>query len=75
MRQIGTVVRVAQGLAIVRCPDTIYPSIGTDVLDADLTTVGVVVDVFGPTDRPYLGVSPVEGVSVATLLGGPVYAR
>ncbi|TSD16067.1 H/ACA RNA-protein complex protein Gar1 [Haloglomus irregulare] len=75
MRRLGEVVRTAQGLAVVRCPDDDHLDIGTMVLDEDLETVGRVVDVFGPADRPYLAVTPDDGVALPSLVGGPVYAR
>jgi RNA-binding protein len=75
MKRLGEVVRTAQGVLVVRCPDESTPDIGTDVIDESLDTVGRVVDVFGPVDRPYLAVSPAEGVRVATLVGSPVYTR
>ncbi len=75
MRRLGEVVRTAQGLAVVRVPGAEHPAVGTAVVDESLETVGEVVDVFGPADRPYLAVTPAEGVVVASLLGEPVYAR
>jgi RNA-binding protein len=75
MRRVGEVVRAAQGLAVLRCPDAEHPQLGTAVLDEDLETVGRVVDVFGPAGRPYLAVSPDAGVTPARLLGRPLYAR
>jgi RNA-binding protein len=75
MRRLGEVVRTAQGVAVVRCPDDDHPDIGTPVVDEQLEAVGRVVDVFGPVDRPYLAVSPAEGVALPALLGTPVYAR
>jgi RNA-binding protein len=75
MRRVGEVVRVAQGKAVVRVPDDEFPPIGTEVIDESLDVVGRVVDVFGPAARPYLTVDPADGVSPATLVGGPLYAR
>jgi len=75
MRRLGEVVRTAQGLAVVRCPDDDHPDIGTTVLNEDLEGIGRVVDVFGPVDRPYLAVTPDDGVALPTLVGTPVYAR
>ncbi|WP_276258390.1 H/ACA ribonucleoprotein complex subunit GAR1 [Haloglomus litoreum] len=75
MRRLGEVVRTAQGLAIVRCPDADHPEIGTMVLDENLDGIGRVVDVFGPVERPYLAVTPDDGVPLPSLVGGPVYAR
>jgi RNA-binding protein len=45
------------------------------VVDEDLEEVGRVVDVFGPVERPFLAVSPDDGVSPALLLDRPLYAR
>jgi len=75
MRRVGEVVRTAQGLAILRCSDGTHPDIGTDVVDSELESVGRVVDVFGPVERPYLAVSPADGVALPALLGEKLYAR
>jgi RNA-binding protein len=74
MKRVGTVSRVAQGVAIVRLDDD-PPEIGTAVVDDSLTRVGRIVDVFGPVDRPYVAVSPSESVSLASLVGSKLYAR
>ncbi|MFC7027761.1 H/ACA ribonucleoprotein complex subunit GAR1 [Halomicroarcula sp. GCM10025324] len=75
MKRVGGVVRTAQGLAVVRSPDESYASVGTSVVDEDLTRVGTVVDVFGPVDRPYLAVNPSDAVHLPGLLGQTLYAR
>ncbi|MCQ4333310.1 Gar1/Naf1 family protein [Natronomonas sp. F2-12] len=75
MRRVGEVVRTAQGLAIVRSPDGEYPDLGTEVVDQDLETVGRIVDVFGPADRPYVAVSPADEITMPALLGEKLYAR
>ena len=79
MRRVGTVVRTAQGLAIARVDDDGRghepPDIGLMVVDESLSTVGRVVDVFGPVERPYVAVTPTDGVALATLMGGKLYAR
>lgn len=75
MRRLGSVVRTAQGLAVVRCDDADHPTIGTDAVDEALTSVGRVVDVFGPVERPYLAVSPAGDRSPTTLMGETLYAR
>lgn len=58
LARVGTVSKAAGGLAIVRCPDEAHPEIGTPVIDESLSDVGRVVDVFGPTERPYVGIAP-----------------
>ena len=75
MKRAGEVVRVAQGLAVVRSTDADYPSVGSEVVTDDLETAGSVVDVFGPTDRPYVAVTPAEDVRLPTLVGRPLYTR
>ncbi len=76
MQRVGTVVRTAQGLAIARIGGGEEPPpIGRAVVDESLSTVGRVVDVFGPVDRPYVAVTPNDGVSLATLVGAKLYAR
>jgi RNA-binding protein len=74
MKRVGTVSRVAQGVAVVRL-DSDPPEIGTAVVDESLSRVGRVVDVFGPVDHPYVAVSPADGVSPASLVGSKLYAR
>jgi RNA-binding protein len=51
------------------------PPIGTAAVDESLSEVGRIVDVFGPVDRPYLAVSPVDHVRLPDLLGTKLYAR
>ena len=75
MRRVGSVERLAQGLAVVRAGDDEYADIGTRLVDGELQSVGKVVDVFGPVSRPYLAVSPASGVHLPALLGAPLYAR
>ncbi|WP_254274051.1 H/ACA ribonucleoprotein complex subunit GAR1 [Haloarcula marina] len=75
MRRVGSVVRVAQGLAIVRAPDAEYADVGTDIVDDQLRTVGSVVDVFGPVEKPYMAVSPGSNVHLPGLVGSALYAR
>ena len=75
MKAVGEAVRTAQGLAVLRSDDDDHPDIGTEVVDECLETVGRVVDVFGPIERPYLAVSPADGVAVPVLLGERLYAE
>lgn len=75
MRRAGEVVRTAQGVAVLRCPDESFPDVGTNLVDDSLADVGRIVDVFGPVERPYLAVSPTETVRLAPLVGTVLYAR
>ncbi|ELY62204.1 H/ACA ribonucleoprotein complex subunit GAR1 [Natronolimnohabitans innermongolicus] len=86
MRRVGSVVRTAQGLAVLRADDTggsndsdadetVRNEIGTMVVDDSLESVGRVVDVFGPVDRPYLAVAPDDDVHLPALVSSTLYAR
>jgi RNA-binding protein len=75
MKRVGEVVRTAQGLAIVRCPEGDSPEIGTMVVDDSLSEVGRIVDVFGPVSQPYVAVTPDDRTALTKLLGGKLYAR
>jgi RNA-binding protein len=76
VQRLGTVTRTAQGLAVVRCDEgAAAPDIGMTAIDDSLSDVGRVVDVFGPVDRPYLAVSPVDRVRLPDLLGTKLYTR
>jgi RNA-binding protein len=74
MKRIGSVEQLAQNLLILRA-DSEHTEIGTDLIDAELTAVGTVVDVFGPVTRPYIAVSPNDSVHPPSVLGDPLYAR
>jgi RNA-binding protein len=75
MQRAGDVVKTAQNVAVVRAESDDHPDIGTTVVDQDLDAVGRVVDVFGPVERPYLAVSPTDGVHLPRLVGQTLYVR
>jgi len=75
MKRVGEVVRVAQGLAVVRCPDEDHPAIGMATVTEALDDAGEVVEVFGPVGRPYCAVTPAADVRLADLVGSVLYAR
>ena len=74
MKRLGEVVRIAAGRLIVRCADEEPPAIGSTAVDADLETVGRVVDVFGPVRRPYVTLTPTNDAD-PTRLGQRFYVR
>lgn len=74
MRGIGTVVRTAGGVAVARSHDESHPAIGESVIDGSLETVGRVVDVIGPVDRPYVVIAPHDDTP-ASLLNQRLYVR
>jgi len=73
MKRAGTVVNVAQGLAILRTGNPDHPDIGATVVDDSLDDVGRVVDVFGPVDDPYVAVTPDKTVHLPGLVGSALY--
>jgi len=75
MQRLGTVSRTAQNLLIVRCDGEEHPGIGARAVDESLSSVGRVVDVFGPVSRPYVAVTPADDVRPASLVGKRLYAR
>ena len=75
MQRLGTVSRTAQNLLVVRCDGAEHPGIGAEAVDESLSRVGRVVDVFGPVERPYVAITPAEGVRAASLVGERLYAR
>jgi RNA-binding protein len=75
MRRIGTVDRTAQGLAIVTVDSDDVPEIGLMVLNESLSTVGRIVDVFGPVDGPYVAITPAGSTGLTELVGTKLYAR
>ncbi|MFC7072960.1 H/ACA ribonucleoprotein complex subunit GAR1 [Halovenus rubra] len=74
MKRAGTAVGIAQGVVVVRMPNGDELTLGTELVDDSLDTVGHVVDLFGPVDRPYLAVSPTVE-NPALLVGNPLYTQ
>ncbi|AAG19695.1 MULTISPECIES: H/ACA ribonucleoprotein complex subunit GAR1 [Halobacterium] len=75
MERAGSVTRTAGTIAVVRTDADAHPPIGAMLVDQQLDTVGRVVDVFGPVERPYLAVSPDDGVHLPGLVGDTLYKR
>lgn len=75
MQRAGQAVRTAQGLLILRASDAEFPDVGSEIVDESLTSVGTLVDVFGPVDRPYLAVSVDDDRRPAPFVGATLYAR
>ena len=75
MQRIGTVGKTAQGLAIVELDTDETPNIGLSVVDESLSTVGRIVDVFGPVAAPYVAITPSESAALTDLVGTTLYAE
>ena len=75
MQRIGTVEKTAQGLAIVGLDSEETPDIGLSVVDESLSTVGRIVDVFGPVAAPYVAITPNDGSTLTDLVGTTLYAE
>ncbi|MFT4890260.1 MAG: RNA-binding protein [Halobacteriales archaeon] len=75
MQRAGEAVRTAQGLLILRSSDEEFPDVGSEIVDESLTSVGTLVDVFGPVECPYLAVSPDDDRRPVPFVGATLYAR
>lgn len=75
MDRVGTVVKISQGLLVVRSDTESYPNVGSNVIDAQLVPVGSVVDIIGPKNRPFIIVSPEESGELAPYLNSRLYTR
>lgn len=75
MKPIGTLDRIGQDRGLVRIEPEELPSIGATVVDQDLTKLGTVVDVIGPTVSPWAVVMPGESVDLVAYLGDRLYER
>ena len=75
MQRIGTVDKTAQGLGIVALDTEDTPDIGLMVIDESLSTVGRIVDIFGPVARPYAAITPTDSASLTDLVGTTLYAE
>ena len=56
MKIIGKVVSISDGKLVVRADDLVKP--GTKIFDESGNFVGIAVDYFGLTKKPYLMISP-----------------
>ena len=56
MKSIGKVVSISEGKLVVRADDLVKP--GTKIFDETGNFVGIAVNYFGLTKKPYLLVSP-----------------
>jgi len=75
MQRIGTVDKTAQGLGIVVLDTEKTPDIGLMVIDESLSTVGRIVDIFGPVASPYAAITPTDSASLTDLVGTTLYAE
>jgi len=75
MQRAGTVVRIAQGVLVVRTDSDDHADIGAILVDETLSVVGRVVDVFGPVDQPYMAVTPDDDVHPPAVIGSTLYLR
>ena len=57
LQRIGHVLHVSSSRNMILKAENV-PRIGDRVMDENLTPVGMVFDVFGPTSSPYIAVKP-----------------
>lgn len=76
MRRLGKVLHVSKrGSLILRTDKT--PPTGPQalVLDKEANEIGIVLDVFGPVNNPYVSIRPYEGTDTQSLVGQILYLR
>ena len=70
MKSLGEVLgRSRCGFIIVKSDSV--PPLGSPVVDSELAEIGVVGDVFGPVERPYVSIHPKGSASISP--GSRVY--
>lgn len=58
MKKLGKILHTSEATGNLIVKSTYTPKIGAKVFDGELKEVGVVFDVFGPTNSPYVSVKP-----------------
>ncbi len=72
MKKAGKLLHVTPSGGVVRFE--VEPKMGQPVFDREGKRVGNVIDIFGPTQRPYVKIKPASGVRLEELVGKYVYA-
>lgn len=75
MRRLGRLDRIAKGRGVVEITEEEIPDIGEYALAESLTTVGKIVDIIGPVDRPMAVIVPAENTELVPFLGERLYVR
>ncbi|MFB6254587.1 MAG: H/ACA ribonucleoprotein complex subunit GAR1 [Halobacteriaceae archaeon] len=75
MKRLGNVNRISQGKAIIDSETDSPPDIGTAVINDQLSQVGEIVDIIGPTTSPFVVLMPDSGIHPPDLLGETLYTR
>ena len=75
MRRVGTLERIGQNKGLVVIEAEELPPIGGEAVDEHLEVVGTVVDVIGPTERPWVVLNPAGSTSLVSHLGKRLYLR
>jgi len=58
LKRLGKILHASEATGNLIVKSTYTPKIGTKVFDGELKEVGVVFDVFGPTNSPYISIKP-----------------
>jgi len=73
MRRLGKVLHLSKsGNLILRLEPNLVPTIGTQVCDYKLRSIGQVNNVLGPVKNPYVSIKPASSVD-GTLVGRILY--
>lgn len=58
MKKLGKILHISEVTGNLIVKSTYTPKIGAKVFDGELKEIGVVFDVFGPTNSPYVSIKP-----------------
>ncbi len=74
MRRLGKIIHLSKsGNLILRLEAEGYPRLGEKVVDSRLKEIGRVQDVFGPSAKPYISISPTAN-NPHSLIGKVAYS-
>ncbi len=74
MKQIGFVYNITKrGRILVKAE--LVPKLNTEVFDKDSNPIGIVIDVLGPVNSPYVAVKPYKKVDIQNLKNQKLYVK
>jgi RNA-binding protein len=74
LRRLGKIIHLSKsGNLILRLEAENYPGLGEKVVDSRLKEIGRVQDVFGPSAKPYVSISPTSN-DPHSLIGKVAYS-
>jgi len=62
-------------MLVLQCESGRPPKEKASVFSKDEKKIGVISEIFGPVNKPYVTVKPAKGIEVEKLVGEEVYIR